>query len=105
MAKNFKFPDPNDYPPKSPAVLCPSERVLNLYNQDSGHRADRVSKKVKLWFAQEAHARDWAGVRFLPEVQTQHTAGAILWQPPRVQITVVTRNMLVLAETDDDDGD
>ena len=75
MAKNFKFPDPNDYPPKSPAVLCPSERVLNLYNQDSGHRADRVSKKVKLWFAQEAHARDWAGVRFLPEVQTQHTAG------------------------------
>jgi hypothetical protein len=81
MANNFKFPGPNDYPLKSPAVLCPSERVLNLYNRDSGHRADRVAKTVKIWFSQEAHAKGWAGVGFLPEVQTRHMAGAILWQP------------------------
>jgi hypothetical protein len=91
MANNLKFPGPNDYPAKSPAVLCPSERVLNLYNQDSGHRADRVAQKVKIWFSQEAHVKGWAGVRFLPEVQIRHMAGAILWQPHRVQIALVTK--------------
>lgn len=104
MSKNFKFPDPNDYPQRFPAVLCPSDRALKLYNQDSGHSADRVAKKVKTWFSKEAHAMGWAGVRFLPEVQTLHSAGAILWQRPKVQVAV-TQEMLVLVEADDDAGD
>jgi hypothetical protein len=104
MARDHKFPDPKDYPPKFPAVLCPSERVLYLYNQESGKSAKRIAKKVKKWFTEEAHRLGWAGVRFLPEVQTQHSAGAILWQPPstvNVQITV-TKQTLVLAEAEDD---
>lgn len=107
MARAHKFPDPKDYPAKFPAVLCPSERVLDLYKQDSGDTAKRIAKKVKTWFTAEAHKLGWAGVRFLPEVQTHHSAGAILWQPPsmvNVQITV-TQQTLVLAEAEDDAGE
>jgi len=105
MPKPFKFPDPNDYGRKDPAVLCPSERVLALYNQGNERQAKRIVKTVKSWFKQEAHTHGWVGIRFLPQVQTGHSAGAILWQAPRVQVNV-TATTLVLIEGDDDaDGE
>lgn len=80
--KPFKFPVPHDYPAKDPAVLCPSERVLVLYNQAHPDApAQRIGKTVRRWFGQAAHDHGWAGVRFLPEVQTRNTAGAILGAP------------------------
>lgn len=79
MAKKFKFPDPNDYPPKSPAVLCPADRVLNLYNQANQAEAKRISKKVREWFYDESHQKGWKGIHFMPEVQSQHGAGCLLW--------------------------
>jgi hypothetical protein len=82
MAKDFKFPDPADYPPKSPVVICPAERVLNLYNQaHAGEEAKRTSKVVRAWFSENAHQQGWDGVHFLPEVQTNHSAGAVLLSP------------------------
>ena len=80
--KPFKFPMPHDYRSKDPAVLCPRDRVLVLYNQTHPDApAQRIGKTVRHWFAQAAHDHGWAGVRFLPEVQTRNTAGAILGAP------------------------
>jgi len=104
-----KFPNPNDYPPNSPAVLCPAGRVIGLYNQDSGDTAKRLAKKVRKWFADVARAKGWAGIHFLPEVESNHGAGCVLWRPPQqinLQI-VVTKHTLVLTDDTDqlDDAD
>jgi hypothetical protein len=68
MGRNLKFPKPENYKPDAPAILCPAERVLGLYNQDSGDTAKKIAKKVRKWFFSEAHEKGWAGVHFLPEV-------------------------------------
>lgn len=76
--KKFKFPDPSDYPSKSPVVLCPADRVLALYNQDNEATAKRISKKVREWVTTIALENKWKGVHFLPEVQSNHGAGCLL---------------------------
>ena len=77
-----KFPHPADYPPKHPAVFCPGERVLHLYNEQSGQAAQRISQSVRDWFYTRAHTEGWIGVHFLPEVQTHFGAGCVLWAAP-----------------------
>lgn len=91
----LKFPKPEDYKQSSPAILCPAERVIGLYKQGSGRDCQRIAKKVKEWFFSEAAKMGWAGVHFIPEVQSNYGAGCILWMPPKVQITV-TKETLVL---------
>lgn len=61
-------------------MLCPAERVLELYNQDSGKTAKRVSKSVRTWFEEEAYREGWTGVTFLPEVSTGHSSGCVMWK-------------------------
>ena len=78
--KRVKFPSPMDYKAADPEILCPAERVIKLYNQDSGDTAKRIAKKVRKWFTATAIARGWK-VRFLPEVQTKHGAGCVLSRP------------------------
>jgi len=107
MGNKLKFPTPANCRPADPAVLCSAERVLGLYNQANADEATRIAKKVKTWFRNEAYKIGWAGVHFLPDVQSKHGAGCVLWIPPTrtdVQITVTT-NMLVLREDDGDDGE
>ena len=108
MGRKLKFPAPQDYKPAEPAVLCPAHRVIGLYNQGTSGAASRIAKKVRKWFAAEAHKQGWAGVHFLPEVQSNHGAGCVLWRPPtRVDVRItVTSDMLVLRETGNtDDGE
>jgi hypothetical protein len=96
--RRLKFPDPNACKPNDPAVLCPAERVIGLYNQNSGSTAKRISKTVRAWFVTQAMGAGWSGVYFLPEVQSAHGAGCVLW-PPRQQVNVtviVTLQTLVL---------
>jgi hypothetical protein len=103
MARHYKFPDVNDYGAKHQAVLCPGDRVIELYTQSNPKPAQRISNAVKTWFTSEAHKQGWAGVRFLPQVQTQHSAGAILWQPPKavsVQITVTEQTLVMIDSVD-----
>ena len=95
VGAKIKFPDPKSCKPQDPAVLCPAERVLGLYNQDSGDTAKKIAKKIRKWFAFEALKRGWAGVHFLPEIQSAHGAGCVLWLPPQ-GITVTITNQLVL---------
>ena len=57
--KRFKFPDSKSRPANSPAVLCPADRVLHLYNQDHETPAKKISKKVREWFFAEAHSKGW----------------------------------------------
>lgn len=94
----FKFPDPNNCKPRDPALLCMADRVLSIYNQDSGGAAKNISKAVRTWFAAQAKKHGWAGVHFLPEVQSGIGAGCVLWLPPqKIDVTVkVTNNILVL---------
>ncbi len=88
----------SDYKPSEPAVICPAERVIGLYNENSGDTAKRIAKKVRRWFISQAEKQEWAGVHFLNEVQSNHGAGCILWRPPEkvdVKITI-TKRILVL---------
>ena len=41
----LKFPNPKICKPQNPAVLCPADRVIGLYNQDSGSTAKRIAKR------------------------------------------------------------
>ena len=98
---NLKFPNPNNCKPKDPAVLCTAGRVLKLYNQDSGDTAQRIAKKVRRWFATEALQKGWAGVHFLPEEQSKHGAGCVLWLPPHlvnVNITITKQTLVLVAQ-------
>lgn len=103
MAKDFKFPDPKDYPSKHPIVMCPSDRVLNLYNQETGEGAIRKGKKVKEWFQERALQEGWAAVHFLPEVQTMHGAGCLLLAKGSPKLTNLASAALDLVDTPDDD--
>jgi hypothetical protein len=87
-----------DYPASRKAVLCPAERVIGLYNQNTGDTAARIAKKVRIWFRATARDNGWAGAHFLPEVQSNHGAGCVLWrQSDKVNKTVVvTEDMLIL---------
>jgi hypothetical protein len=101
----IKFPDTKSCKLGNDAVFCTAERLLGLYNQDSGDpkTAERISKKVRRWFAEEARAKKWAGVQFIPEIQSTHGAGCVLWLPPQqvnVKITI-TENMYVLKSQDE----
>jgi hypothetical protein len=101
MAK-FKFPTPQSCKLKDRAVLCTAQRILDLYNQENEEDAKRIAKKIKKWFAAEAKAQGWAGGHFLPEVQTGHGAGCVLFVPPQtvnVKITVTKTTLVLQAET------
>jgi len=105
MGRRYKFPTPASCKLKDRAVLCTAERILALYNQETGEDAKRIAKAVKKWFASEAIKHGWAGGHFLPEVQSGHGAGCVLFVPPsKVNVTVtVTKTTLVLnAETGDE---
>lgn len=98
----FKFPTPESCKLKDQAVLCTSERILLLYNQGTEKDAKRISKNVKKWFVAEAEKSGWAGGIFLPEVQSGHGAGCVLFVPP-IQVIVnikVTEKTLVLDAAD-----
>ena len=75
----YKFPKSKDRSPNEPAVFCTAERVLNLYNQANEQPAKKISKKVREWTFDQAHNEGWSGVHFVPEVQSKHGAGCMLW--------------------------
>ena len=96
--RNYKFPTPASCKLKDGAVLCDAERILALYNQATGKEQKRITDPVKQWFLGQLLARGWAGGHFLPEVQSGHGAGCVLFVPPQqVNVSVkVTQNMLIL---------
>lgn len=99
---DFKFPTPAFCKLKDRAVLCTAERILAVYNQATGKEAQRISKSVKKWFASEASKHGWAGGHFLPEVQSGHGAGCVLFVPPQqvnLSIKVKSTTLVLEAET------
>lgn len=97
----FKFPTPTSCKLKDRAALCTAERILALYNQETGKDAKRISKSVKQWFASEATNHGWAGGHFLPEVQSGHGAGCVLFvPPPKVNINVQIKNTTLVLEAE-----
>ena len=105
MAK-IKFPTPRSCKLKDRAVLCTAERILTLYNQATGKDAKRISKNVKKWFASEALLQGWAGGHFLPEVQSGHGAGCVLFVPPQqinVNVKVTQTTLVLLAESGEEE--
>jgi len=101
----FKFPTPTSCKLKDRAVLCTSERILALHNQETGKNAKRIGKNVKKWFASEATRNGWAGSHFLPEVQSGHGAGCVLFVPPQqvnVNINVNKTTLVLRAESGDE---
>jgi hypothetical protein len=86
MGKKLKFPDPKDYPEKTPLIFCPNDRMIGLYNQATGEKRKRMAKKLNEWFIQESKKNGWIGCKTLPEVQSKHGAGCILFNPRLVKI-------------------
>jgi HNH endonuclease len=83
---------------------CPADRVLGLFEQETGIEVQRIAKKVKQWFTEAATKAGWAGGRFVPEVQSAHGAGAILLNPLSVKITVNQIVIQLPKDGDDDEG-
>ncbi len=97
----FKFPTPKSCKIKDRAVLCTAERILALYNQATGKSAQRITKNVKMWFAEEAPKHGWAGGHFLPEVQSGHGAGCVLFTPPQqVNVSIKIKNTTLVLEAE-----
>jgi hypothetical protein len=96
--RRLKFPEMSKYPLSEPAVMCPAERVIGLYNENSGKTAAKVSATVRTWFESEAPKHGWAGVHFVKDVQSGNGAGCILSRPPvNVGATItITQTTLVL---------
>lgn len=88
--RKTKFPLPSDYGSAKPVLLCTGERVLDLYNQGSGDTAQRIAKKVKKWFVAKAKNKGWAACEFVPQVQTQHSAGCLLLHTPPIRVSVTS---------------
>jgi len=100
--RKIKFPSPADYAAKYPVVLCPADRVIGLYEQATGKKAMRIAKNLKAWFAVEAKQKGWAGCRFVPQVQSEHGAGAILLNPLSTKIEV--RQIIIQLANDEDNS-
>jgi len=99
--KKYKFPTPSSCKLKDRAVLCTAQRVLALYNQELNGDAMRIAKNVKSWFTSQAISRGWGGVIFLPEVQSGHGAGCVLFLPnlkPNVSIVVKSTTLVLEAD-------
>lgn len=78
MPRDYIFPDPDERSLKNPACWCSAERVLALFNQDSEESAQRLSKKVKKWFEEEAFKLGWHEIEWYPDVATSHEAGCVM---------------------------
>jgi hypothetical protein len=103
--RKYKFPTPASCKLKDRAVLCTAERILALYNQGTSSTAKRIAKSVKKWFAAEATKHGWAGGHFLPDVQSGHGAGCVLFVPPQqvnVSIKVTQQTLVLKAESGDE---
>ena len=51
------FPDANDRTPNNPCILLDHKEVIKIYNDDSKHYHDQVSKinnTVREWFEEKA---------------------------------------------------
>lgn len=52
---------------------------MGLYNNTPGHKPlTRMVKTNKKWFFEECKKNGWLGCLFVPEVESEHGAGAIL---------------------------
>lgn len=78
MARNFVFPDPNERTMNHPGVICHAERILALFNQESGDSAQRISKKVRAWFEEEAIDHGWGSIEWYPEASGNQGMGCVL---------------------------
>lgn len=95
VTKPHKFPSAADRSEAKPAVLCPSERVLKLYEQGTGKEAKKISKSVREWFTDQALSKGWDGVGFLPEAQSQNGAGCVLVKKPghKEEVVVILKEL------------
>lgn len=101
VGRSYKFPTPASCKLKDGAVLCTAERILALYNQATGKSQQRITQPVKDWFAAEVMRHGWAGGHFLPEVQSGHGAGCVLFVPPQqvnVSINVTEKTLVLMAD-------
>ena len=86
-------------------MLCNAERILDLYNQSNQKPYQRITKTVKKWFAAEAKSHGWAGGHFVPDAQSGHGAGCVLFVPPQqvnVSIKVKKTTLVLEAESGDE---
>jgi len=59
MPRPFIFPDPDDRSPNSPSFIVSAVQVLGIYNQYTGEKMEKVTKKVQDWFCAEAKKAKW----------------------------------------------
>jgi hypothetical protein len=75
----YKFPEAKERSQKYDSVLCPSDRVLSLYNDAHETEKQNIAKGVRDWFEKKAYAEKWDGVTWLPEVATGNSGGCVMW--------------------------
>jgi hypothetical protein len=80
---------------------------MGLYEQSEKQKPRKINPTVKTWFRQEAlRTHGWSAAMFVPEVQTQHGAGCVLYkQPLQINAFSVTIALPGLDEVDPNDAD
>lgn len=104
LGRRFKFPTPENAKLKDHAVFCTAERIVTLYNQAHDEKRQRMTDTIKKWFAHQAQEAGWAGGHFLPEIQTGHNAGCVLFTPPsntNLSVKITEKTLILLAEDPD----
>lgn len=102
QGRNFKFPTPEKVKVSDRTVSCTSDYIINLYNQAHGTERVRMTDTIKSWFIAESQGSGWAGCHFLPDFQTGHSGGCVLFTPPRevnVNVLVNDRTLVLNADT------
>jgi hypothetical protein len=79
MPRGLKFPVAAERSEKAPAALCKNERVVALYNQAHNMDAQRIAKNMRKWFVETAKENGWDSAVFLPDVETRHSCGCVLY--------------------------
>ncbi len=104
MARPFQFPRPRMRSPDRPSAFCAPGRMLSLYNEaNPADEKSRVSKKVRSWFRTQALSVGWSAVEFVLDVETDHSAGCMLWVRQNHTKLKLKAAFLVLTGADESD--
>ena len=78
----LKFPLPEELRPKNPVAFRSQPVIVQLYMQETGDAAEKISKKVRSWVVSTAKSKGWSEVYFPEDYPTKNFAGAVFIKWP-----------------------
>tara|TARA_R110000796_G_scaffold186678_2_gene303591 strand:- start:19909 stop:20325 length:417 start_codon:yes stop_codon:yes gene_type:complete len=76
--EQLAFPEPTEHKTEAKAFLCPTDRILAIYNKQLAKTQRKLTCTVKEWFVNTALETGWNEVEFLENPQTGRIDGCML---------------------------